>query len=218
MSFKERLLEIPLTYRLWQAPFARPKLAPVLASNDLGRVHRVLDVGCGPGTNAALFQHAEYLGLDFNPAYIASARRRFKGRFVVADVTTYSAETEERFDFILVNSVLHHVGDADAALVLSSLERLLSPDGHVHVLDLVLPDHACLARTMARWDRGHHARSLERWTALFEAHFDLVRFQPYGITALGARLWNMVYFDGRARSGSPQAPASPAATATSTPR
>jgi hypothetical protein len=44
----EKLLEKTVVYRLWQAPFAEAKLAPVLANNDITTARRVLDVGCGP--------------------------------------------------------------------------------------------------------------------------------------------------------------------------
>ena len=49
-----------------------------VAANDVASVRRVLDVGCGPGTNTRYFEHADYLGLDINRGYIESARRRFK--------------------------------------------------------------------------------------------------------------------------------------------
>ena len=84
----ESILEQPVVYRLSQAPFVGQKLVPILAHNDLGRVRRVLDVGCGPGMNTALFAHADYLGIDINPKYIANARRRFRRDFLVADATT----------------------------------------------------------------------------------------------------------------------------------
>jgi SAM-dependent methyltransferase len=212
VALKDRLLETSLAYRLWQGPFAERKLAPVLAANDLRTLRRVLDVGCGPGTNATHFEHTDYLGLDLNPRYIESARRSFRGRFEVADATTYAGEPTDRFDFILVNSLLHHLDDQGAARVLSSLAGRLAPGGHVHVLDLILPDRAGLARTLARWDRGHHARPLERWRTLFGAHFDEVLLEPYALTALSVPLWNMVYFKGRARggaSGSPSGSSSP---------
>ena len=51
----DRVMESPLVYRLWIAPFAEQKLRPILAHTDLSRVRRVLDVGCGPGTNTAIF-------------------------------------------------------------------------------------------------------------------------------------------------------------------
>ena len=74
----DRLLEQSSVYRLWQMPFADQKFAPILAHNDLGRVQRVLDVGCGPGTNAKYFTHTQYLGVDINEDYVQDARRRYR--------------------------------------------------------------------------------------------------------------------------------------------
>ena len=92
-----RIMENTLVYRLWQAPFAEKKFAPVLAHNDLRTARRVLDVGCGPGTNSHHFEQSEYLGIDLNERYIDYARRRWRRNFLVADVTKYSV-VGERFD------------------------------------------------------------------------------------------------------------------------
>src|SRR5206468_6323559 len=81
-------LEHTLAYRLWQAPFADKKLAPLFAHQDLRSVRRVLDVGCGPGTNTRHFERTGYLGVDINESYIADARRRYGRDFLVADVTS----------------------------------------------------------------------------------------------------------------------------------
>ena len=199
MTLAARLLDHTWVYRLWQAPFAEQKLAPILAHNDLRAVRRVLDVGCGPGTNTHHFAHADYLGIDYNPRYVESARRRHQRTFVVADVTTYTVPPSERFDFILANSFLHHVHTPGVEQILAQLADLVSEDGHVHILELVLPDHASVARLLARWDRGDFPRPLAEWRRLFSARFEPVVFEPYALTALGAPLWRMVYFKGRAR-------------------
>jgi SAM-dependent methyltransferase len=192
-------MEWTWAYRLWQAPVAERKLAPVLAHNDLRSVRRVLDVGCGPGTNTHHFRHADYLGIDINPAYIASARRRHGRPFVVADVTTYTVQDDRRFDFIFVNSFLHHVDTASAERVLQHLHSLLTEDGHVHIIDLVLPAHRSIARFLARMDRGDFPRPLEEWRRLFSSHYEPVVFEPYALSAFDVPLWSLVYFKGRAR-------------------
>ncbi len=196
MKLTAAILEQPLAYHLWQAPFAEKKFEPVLAHNDLSRV---LDVGCGPGTNTHHFADAEYLGIDIGEQYIADARRRHRRNFLVANVTTYTPAPEERYDFILVNSFLHHIDTANSNRILAHLSTLLTEDGHVHILDLVLPKDRTLARLLARWDRGKFARRLEEWRELFTGSFEPVVLEPFVLSGLGLALWEMVYFKGRAR-------------------
>jgi SAM-dependent methyltransferase len=186
-------------YRLWQAPFARQKFEPVLQHNDVACARRVLDVGCGPGTNTAYFGAADYVGLDLNEAYLTYARRRYGRRFVAADVREYTGNDDGRFDFILLNSFLHHVDDVAAEEILRRLAGLLEPDGFVHILDLVLPLERGPARLLARNDRGAFPRAAGRWQAMFEGVFRRVVFEPYCVTLGGVTLWHMVYFKGTAK-------------------
>ena len=137
----ERLLEFSLAYRAIQAPFAQHKLAPLLADGDVRQAQRVLDVGCGPGTNAGYFRDTWYVGVDVNPAYVRSAQRRHTGRFLVADVTRAFIR-DCHFDCILSNSLLHHLDDEGTRQTLANLAGLLRPDGHIYILDLVRPEPA----------------------------------------------------------------------------
>lgn len=196
MTFRASILRYASAYRLWQAPFAEQKLAPIFAHNDISAVRRVLDVGCGPGTNTHHFRHADYLGVDYNERYIAEARKRHGRNFVVADITTYTID-QTQFDCILVNSFFHHIDTLSTRRILSHLGTLLAADGHVHILDLVLPRRPSVSRLLARWDRGDYPRPLAEWEDLFSEHFEPVVFEPYPLGALGATLWNMVYFKGR---------------------
>jgi SAM-dependent methyltransferase len=199
MKVHARLMENTLAYRVWQAPFAERKLAPLFAHNDVARARRVLDVGCGPGTNTHHFASADYLGIDFNPAYIESARRRHGREFIVADVTKYEVPADRRFDLILANSLFHHIDDASTRRILAHLATLVSHDGHIHIMDLVLPPAPSVSRFLARADRGDYPRPLEEWRDLFASTFEPVVFEPYPLGAGGVTLWNMVYFKGRPR-------------------
>jgi SAM-dependent methyltransferase len=194
------LLQRSLVYRAWQRPFAERKLAPMLKRGDIARARRVLDVGCGPGTNVPHFIHADYVGIDVNPQYIASASRRFAGRFIVADVRDYSTANEGLFDFVFVNSLLHHLDTAAVRQLLLHLSTLLTADGHVHILDLVLPPQRwSIAGVLARADRGDFPRPLVEWWELFAEAFNIVEFEPYSLGAGQLTMWNMVYCKARSR-------------------
>jgi SAM-dependent methyltransferase len=192
-----RLLAQPRVYLAWQRPFMASKLGPVWRHNDRASIRRVLDVGCGPGTNSAEFEGLEYLGVDISPAYIAHARRRHDGAFAVADVRSDSIPGRGAYDFVLVNSLLHHLDDAAVSSLLAGVREYVSPDGHVHVVELDLPEQRSIARTLALGDRGGYPRGLAAWRALLTEHFDEVVFEPFAVPSRGPMLWSMVYFKGR---------------------
>jgi SAM-dependent methyltransferase len=169
-----------------------------LRHNDLTAATRVLDVGCGPGTNARWFDGVDYLGLDINPHYVETARRRYGRTFQVADVRTFAVGRDERFDFILLNSLLHHIDTDNVYKILRQLCGQLTPCGAVHILELVLPRRPSIARCLARCDRGEYPRLLEEWKTIFTDVFDEVLWEPYPVRGCGMTLWNMVYFKGTA--------------------
>ncbi len=193
------IMEAPLAYRLWQAPFAKAKFKPILKHNEMAQIRRVLDVGCGPGTNAPWFEKQDYLGIDINPNYVAQARRRHQREFIVADVREYQAPPDQQSDFILLNSLMHHIDTPNVERILEQLSHQLTDDGHIHILDLVLPEEPSIARWLARSDRGDYPRALDEWKRLFTRRYDTVIFEPYSLGKAGVALWNMVYFKGRTK-------------------
>jgi SAM-dependent methyltransferase len=192
----DRILEQPAVYAAWQAPFVSRKFAPVERHLSRHQVRRVLDVGCGPGTNAPRFTGADYVGIDNNERYLAVARSRYRGTFIHADLAAADLSSLGTFDTILVNSFLHHLPDGAVSGILRQLEPLLGSTGTAHLLELVLPDYRSIAWIMAKLDRGRYARSLSAWRDLFEAHLDPISVEPY---TFGGGLWSMVYFQGKAR-------------------
>lgn len=192
---RDTLLEHPLVYLAWQAPFINAKLRPVFRHNNISEALRVLDVGCGPGTNASHFRDVDYLGLDVNPKYIERARRKYRMNFEVADVTTHAFN--RKFDFVLMNSLLHHLDDAGVDSLLGAIaNQALNENGKVHIIELVLPEQRTVAYRMARWDRGRYPRRLMEWRKIFERFFSLEIFEPYTVGAFGVGLWDFVYVRG----------------------
>ncbi len=189
----------PTVYRMWQAPFVRDKLAPVARHGEIATARRVLDVGCGPGTNAGEFTHTDYVGIDISDSYIKTARRNNKGTFFVKDVRSYRPEPENRFDFVLVNSLLHHLDTQAVTHILQGVHNQLTEDGHVHILELVLPERRSVSQLLARLDRGDFPRPLATWRELFRGVFQEHIFEPYVVSRCGVPLWEMVYFKGTAR-------------------
>lgn len=99
---------------------------------------RVLEIGCGMGTDGAQFAKAgaDYTGVDLTDAAIELARKRFhvsglKGEFRVADAERLNF-ADESFDVVYSHGVLHHTPDIDAAV--REIHRVLKPGGRAIVM------------------------------------------------------------------------------------
>ena len=190
-------LALAWLYRAFQAPFVAQKLGPLQHRHPGLPFRRVLDVGCGPGINAAAFRHTEYLGVDLDAGYIRDARARFGDRFVVGDATDLDLADQQPFDCILVNSLLHHLDDAQAGRLFASVRGLLAPGGRVFVIDLVVPSEPGLARSLALADRGHFPRALPHLRGLIATSFCLDAEALFRLHLGPLNLWQMVYYEAR---------------------
>ena len=99
---------------------------------------KVLEIGCGLGTDGAQFAKAgaDYTGVDLTEASIELARKRFelfglKGEFRVADAEKLDF-ADESFDLVYSHGVLHHTPDIDAAI--SEIHRVLKPGGQARIM------------------------------------------------------------------------------------
>jgi trans-aconitate methyltransferase len=192
----DQILSHPAVYRAWQAPFVKQKLAPFLANSSIGPYDRVIDIGCGPGTNAGVFTSKGYVGADLSPEYIASARDRFpEHQFEVWDITKPGPDLGT-FDLALINSVFHHLSDDEVVTVLSALPGFLKSGSAIHIIDLVLPPDRSIARTLAKLDRGDFPRPLGHWRSLFGGLMDVKLMEPFRVGLFGTRMWDMVYVQG----------------------
>jgi len=110
-----------------------PALDGALAKLQSGA--RVADIGCGHGIStvvmAKAFPNSEFIGYDYHPASIDTARQRAKDagvdnvRFEVADATGYG---EKDFDLIAFFDCLHDMADPVGAARHAC--HALKPDGH----------------------------------------------------------------------------------------
>jgi SAM-dependent methyltransferase len=111
---------------------------PEAAGFDRAEGLRVLEIGCGLGTDGARFARAGavYTGVDLTEAAVSLARRRFEleglpGEFRVADAEALEF-ADESFDLVYSHGVLHHTPDARAAV--GEVRRVLAPGGRAVVM------------------------------------------------------------------------------------
>ena len=111
---------------------------PAAANFANTRGLKVLEIGCGLGTDGAQFAKAgaDYTGVDLTNAAIELARKRFElfgltGKFQVADAENLEFP-DESFDVVYSHGVLHHTPDIDAAV--QEIHRVLKPGGRAIVM------------------------------------------------------------------------------------
>jgi SAM-dependent methyltransferase len=99
---------------------------------------RVLEIGCGLGTDGAQFAKAgaDYTGVDLTDAAIDLARKNFehnnlKGEFRVADAENLDF-ADESFDLVYSHGVLHHT--PGTARAVREIHRVLKSDGRAIVM------------------------------------------------------------------------------------
>jgi 3-oxoacyl-(acyl-carrier-protein) synthase/SAM-dependent methyltransferase/acyl carrier protein len=111
---------------------------------------RVLEIGAGTGSTTAevlpkLAGHcAEYVFTDLSPSFFASARQQFAS-YSFLNFRTLDIERDpltqgmaaEHFDLVVAANVLH--ATADLAAALDRVRRLLTPGGHLIVIEGTAP-------------------------------------------------------------------------------
>jgi SAM-dependent methyltransferase len=131
---------------------------------------KVIDIGCGPARMLAWLPNVEYIGLDTNPDYIASARRTYgsKGTFIVGD--TKSLQDDVRFkdaDIVIALGVLHHLDDEDAAHCVRFAYDALKEKGRFVCLDACwTPNQSWFSKFVMSHDRGQNVRTEQRYRQL----------------------------------------------------
>ena len=99
---------------------------------------RVLEIGCGLGTDGVRFAKAgaDYTGIDLTDAAIELARKRFELSGLRGELRVSDAENldfaDESFDLVYSHGVLHHT--PDIARAVSEIHRVLKPGGRAIVM------------------------------------------------------------------------------------
>ena len=111
---------------------------PAAADFAGARGLKVLEIGCGLGTDGAQFAEAgaDYTGVDLTEAAVELARRRFElfdlpGTFQTADAENLSLP-DESFDLVYSHGVLHHTPETGKAI--QEIHRVLRPRGRAVVM------------------------------------------------------------------------------------
>jgi ubiquinone/menaquinone biosynthesis C-methylase UbiE len=102
------------------------------------RGRRVLEVGCGVGTDGVQFAKggAEYVGVDLTDAGVANSQENFSLRNLSGRFQRANAETlpfpDQSFDHVYSFGVIHHT--VTPARIVGEIHRVLKPGGTVSAM------------------------------------------------------------------------------------
>jgi ubiquinone/menaquinone biosynthesis C-methylase UbiE len=134
MSFLRRIMYVLWYFRRppWDSGVTPPELLDFLKSSPIGRV---IDLGCGTGTNAITLARLgwQVTGVDFIPMAIEQARKKARQAGVqvnlcLGDVTRLDG-IDGFFDFALDLGCYHSLTVQERKAYLHQLERVLAPGG-----------------------------------------------------------------------------------------
>lgn len=171
------VLAHPRVYEVWSRAVGAARARRILVTDHVRPRDgdRILDVGCGPGS---LIDHlppaVDYVGVDLNADYIASARARFgsgRRQFRVGNAAGLDSDLRD-FDIVMVFGLLHHLDDAAASNLIRRAGDTLVAGGRIVTFDGVFtPDQSTAARALISRDRGQNVRTLEGYAALVGESF-----------------------------------------------
>lgn len=119
--------------------FVEPHI-PDFAQFPRWRGKRVLEVGCGIGTDAVNFARAgaDYTAVDLSGVSLDLARRRFEvfgleGRFIAGNAERLDRLVpSQSFDLVYSFGVIHHTPDPPA--VIAGIRQAIKPDGELRIM------------------------------------------------------------------------------------
>jgi ubiquinone/menaquinone biosynthesis C-methylase UbiE len=136
---------------------------------------RIVDIGCGTAEVLKWLPNVHYLGIDPNPHYIQTARRRYsdRGTFLVGSVQELEVLSDCEFDLAIALGLLHHLEDTEVQRLFKRVRDLLSPGGRLITVDCTLIEgQHPLARFVIRQDRGLNVRTSVELVRLVREYFD----------------------------------------------
>jgi ubiquinone/menaquinone biosynthesis C-methylase UbiE len=164
---------LPAAGRDWMLPLYDPLVKllggdktrkALLEQAAVRRGDRVLDIGCGTGTLAAVIKRLhpgiEVVGLDPDPRALARARRKAQQAEIgvqfdqgFSDSLPYAAAS---FDRVFSSFMFHHLPEGERGNTLREIRRVLKPGASLHMVDFAGPGsrpHGWLARMLHSSER-----------------------------------------------------------------
>jgi len=175
---------------------------------------RILDYGCGYGRTLAELSRAGYdhvVGTDFSEAMLGRSRRELPHSMLVRNDGSVLPIKSESIDAVLLFAVLTCIpDDNDQRVVLSEVERVLSPGGLLYISDLLVNDDPRNRERYEQWAEKYKCYGVfelpegvvvrhhrKEWIAEVTGSFRQLEHEPFTVTTMNGNQSSAFQYLGR---------------------
>lgn len=144
----------------------------------------VLDCGCGPAQYRKLIKSKKYIGVDFNPNHIQTAKKNYPNDiFYEGDLSKFDFQIIGKVTDVLLFGLLHHLNDENAKNLINNLLNQLEKNGKLTAIDPVYVIqknfYDSFANFIASKDQGNYVRKENEYRKLVNSELATVETQIY---------------------------------------
>ncbi|HBG48345.1 MAG TPA: hypothetical protein DDW90_02315 [Cyanobacteria bacterium UBA9971] len=156
----------PFLWKIFQLTVGGTCVKRQLSTQFYNNEKNILEVGCSLGNVSRAFvkfPNINFKGIDIDPVVIDYAKKDFKKyknfEFECQDISTLF-ESSEKYDYILLCGLLHHINDEEVVEMLRSVSKILNQNGKIVIVDILLPEinDNLLYKMYVKLDKGHYIR------------------------------------------------------------
>lgn len=166
-------------------------LKSILQDYDLSE-KKVLDFGCGIGSNSHIFEPNNYKGIDINSNRINYAKKINKNYDFYSLKGNSLPFNNNDFDFIFLMAVLHHIPTDLITIYLQEFRRILRPKGMIIIIEPCFFNNKPISNCLMNFfDKGKYICSEKQYLDLFIKQ----KFEIHGVKKFKkGYLYNEIFF------------------------
>ena len=155
---------------------------------------KVLDFGCGTGSNSKLFNPKDYIGSEVNSSRVESSGKNYpKYKFEKIPIINSSKDKfpwkDNSFDIVLVSLCLHHINAKSCKLILKEFRRVLKSNGKILGIEPALIDGKYFSNILMNiLDAGDYILPINEYKSMYESE-SFKTTQINVVKTFGYNLW-----------------------------